>query len=170
MKPSRVFLGAFVILTIAFAFISAFEFVQLGNGRIQSNQTTTTTTTVTTTIITQTSLSSTVGFPDNGYIQIGSVGYFAYTRIATSSGVPTTSTQTFQSVTFAYVKPNATITGGVCDVFKVTFQVDGSSENLTACSYPTNLETVVVFSKHANPTAGLMFVASNGSVYLLVSI
>lgn len=99
--------------------------------------TTTTTTTITKTITTQpntsqiTITSSPPPFPDNGSILIGNTGYFAYTRIAISSGVPIVSTQILQNVTFTYVTPNATM-GGYCNIFKVNFTVDGSSENLVA--------------------------------------
>jgi hypothetical protein len=136
----------------------------------------TTTTTVTATVIMQSNASGIsfaslpASFPDSGDILVVNIGYFAYMKIATSGLVPRTNTQTFQNVTFTYVEPKATITGAVCDAFNANFQVDGSSENLRACSYPTNFETVVVFSKHVKPTAGLMLVPFPGSVYLLVSI
>jgi len=186
MKATTMLLALFVVLTIVFASISVFEFAQSGNQKTQSNSTTTTTatTTITTTITTpsstsQTQTSGSSPFKDNGYVTIGSIGNFIYTRIPTSGGEPTAST-TLQNVTFAYLKPNATITGCISYEFKVTFQ-DGSSENLTAQSCPTNFETSFVFSNHTThqnttppttpPTAGLMLIPSGGPyIYALVSI
>src|ERR1700674_949651 len=142
MKATTMLLALFVGLTIVFASISVFEFAQLSNQKALSTTTATTTSTVTTTITTQlittqTQTSGSNPLKDNGYVSIGSVGNFIYTRITISGGAPTAST-TLQNVTVTYLKPNATTTGGICYAFKATFQ-DSSSETLTACSYPTNL-------------------------------
>lgn len=163
MRAATILLVLFIVLTAIFASISAFEYQKAPA---------TYTTTITTQLGTgQTSLTSASNpFPDNGYISIGGVGYFSYMKVPTSAGQPTVSTETLQNTTFTYLVPTATTTGAVCLAFKVAFQ-DGSSENLTACSYPTNFETSLVFSKHIKPIAGLMFIPSGGStIYILVSM
>jgi len=146
MKAATILLALFVILTIVFASISVFEYF---NPTAQPLQLLTTVTTIITTqpSTSQTQTSGSNPFKDNGYITIGSIGNFIYARIPIlTSGEPTAST-TLQNVTFTYLKPNATTTGAICYTFKTTFQ-DGSSETLTACSYPTGFATDVVFSNH----------------------
>ena len=171
--PPRTFTRIAAALVVAAVVIAA---AILATASFSTTVTTTTTTQLTTT---QTQTSGSNPFQDNGYITIGSVGNFIYTRIPISGYEPTAST-TLQNVTFTYLKPNGTTTGAICYSFKATFQ-DSSSENLTACSFPTNFETSVVFSNHTTthnsipptttPTAGLILIPSGGPyIYALVSI
>lgn len=165
---SAMLLALFVVLTIVFASISAFEY-------LNHSTTGSATTTITTTITAQSGTgqayihfrSSSNPPQKNGTITIGSTDLFTYTSLETPGVEPNPST-TLENVTFTYLKPNATITGCIQYEFKAAFQ-DGSSENLTAQSCPTGFETTLVLSKHQTPTVGLLLMPSVG-VYALVSI
>ena len=157
MQVSKALLAVFACLTIVLALISALEFVALGGQK----------STVTQSVQTSTLVN---GLKDSGYIQIGTVGYFNYTRVLFSGSAPTNQPIKLGGTTFTYVVPNATTTGCVCYTFKVTFQ-DNSPENLIANSYPTNFESVIVFSTHTGPIAGLVLVPSNGPlIYVMVTV
>ena len=159
MQASKALLAVFVCLTMVFALISAWEFVGPGGQK--------STVTVTQSVQTSTLVS---GLKDSGYIQIGTVGYFNYTRVMFSGSAPTNQPIRLGGTTFTYVARNGTSTGCVCYTFKVTFH-DNSSENLIANSYPTNFESVLVFSKHTGPIAGLFLVPSGGPlIYVLVTV
>jgi hypothetical protein len=162
MEASKFLLAVFVALTIVFALISSLEFGQL------SQMASTHSTSLSVQISNSTTASN--PFKDNGYIQIGTIGYFNYSRVPFSGYNPITSPIKLGSTTFTYLIPNATSTGCVCYTFKVTFQ-GNSSESLTASSYPTNFESVIVFSKHSGPTAGLLLVPSGGTaIYVMVTV
>jgi hypothetical protein len=168
MKAATILLALFVVLTMAFASISAFEYFNYGTAVA-------TTTTITTTITAQLGTgqtyihfkSSSNPLQKNGNITIGGTDLFVYTSLQ-SPGVEPTPNTILENVTFTYLKPNATITGCISYEFKVTFQ-GGSSENLMAQSCPTNFETTLVLSNHQTPTAGLLLMPSVG-IYALVSI
>jgi hypothetical protein len=163
MKAGTMLLALFVVLTMAFASISAFEYLNYG-----AASATTTTITMTSTSQKHIQFKSSSNPPQkNGNITIGSTDLFTYTSLQTPGVGPSPST-TLENVTFTYLKPNATITGCIQYEFKATFQ-DGSSENLIAQSCPTNFETVLALSNHNIPTAGLLLMHSGG-VYALVSV
>lgn len=163
MKGGTILLALFVILTIAFASLSAFEYLNYGTASAR-------TTTTTRPGPGQAHIyfkSSSNPLQKNGNITIGSTDLFTYTSLETP-GVGPNPTTTLKNVTFTYLKPNATVTGCILDEFKVTFQ-DGSSEDLMVESCPTGFETTLALSEHNLPTAGLLLVHSGG-LYALVSV
>ena len=168
MKAATMLLALFVVLTMAFASISTFEYLDYGAAAA-------TTTTITTTMTAKLGTgqayvhfkSRSNPLQKNGNITIGSTDLFVYTSLQSPGAEPTPST-TLENVTFTYLKPNATITGCISYEFKVTFQ-GGSSENLMAQSCPTNFETTLVLSNHQKPTEGLLLMPSVG-IYALASI
>ena len=155
MRVNKALLALFVSLTIVFALISVWEFASLGQKS-----------SVTQSVETSTLVN---GLKDRGYIQIGTVGYFNYTKVPFSESAPTNQPIKLGATTFTYVPPNATSTGCVCYTFSVTFQ-DNSSESLRASSYPTHFASVLVFSKHTRPTARLFIVPSaRPQIYVMVT-
>jgi hypothetical protein len=154
MQPSKILLALFVILTIALAALSAFEYVQLG-----STKTSTQTTTQTSSI--------------PGTLPVLRIGGTLYTYSEWNSSTP--NTFTILDVKFV-ITANITVNyGGACyslgsdgAYVAMTFP-DGSTESMTTCIVGPSPPASIQLSNNVNPQAGLLMVPSNGTVYFLVS-
>jgi len=148
MQPSKILLALFVILTIAFATLSAVEYGQL----------------------TATKRTNQVSLP---LISIGGAG-FTYTEWNSS----TPNTFTISNVKFAlWTNATAIYAAGSCygpvegygyGGYVITFP-DGFSEGVATCTKGPNPSTTISLTVHVNPEAGLLIVPSTGAVYFLVS-
>ncbi len=154
MKKSNVVLATFVVLTLIFASAAVYEYTQVGNlnSKLQASSQ-----------ITQ--APEILG--EKGSIEIGGLGSFAYAKANASA------TNGYASVAFSLTNVSfvpvtgKTVTGAACADYEIGFQ-DGTSEELLACSYPTNFPTAIVFTKHTSPQAGLIY-SPSGLLYFLVS-
>lgn len=102
----------------------------------------------------------------SGVVNIQGIGSFYY--LQDNSSIP--QIFTYENITFSLIT-GKTYTGGTCAGYTITF-LDGSSENLTACSTPFAFPTVFVFTQqkasNGNPQAGLAM-SPMGTLYFLVS-
>ncbi|MGD0329000.1 MAG: hypothetical protein ABSB40_00975 [Nitrososphaeria archaeon] len=172
IKVRNVLLVTFVVLTLIFGSLSAYEFVQVQQVKSLSQTTSTTTVTlppsttftvatstetgITTSIITVTATVPNV--PNEGVIKIGfpnrtNAYFFDYKRMA---GFPAGTSVTFKGVTFYSEPLNESLTGCVVYYVKVTFP-DGTSEVTGAGYCATMVITSIAFTNHSNPTAGVMY-------------
>lgn len=157
MQSTKILLTLFVILTIAFATLSAFEYIQL-TGAKTSTQTTTET-------IVTSSLPPT--------LPVLRIGGTLFTYSEWNSSTP--NTFTILNVKFA-ITANITVNyGGSCyslgsggAYVAITFP-DGSTESMTTCTVGPTPPVSVELSNRVNPQAGLLIIPSNGTVYFLVS-
>jgi hypothetical protein len=170
MQTTKILLALFVILSIIFAALAAFEYTQTGP------KTTTTTTTTTTTIqvsvitLTQTSGSSAPQTPP----AVISIGGTAFTYSEWNSSTP--DTFTISDVKFAlWTNTTVTFTGGSCygpvgdyGGYVITFP-DGTTQTMTTCTAGIDTPISIRLSSHVDPQAGLLIDPSTESVYFLVS-
>lgn len=108
---------------------------------------------------------------DKGRIIIQDVGNFEYVQFEVHpSSEMYGSEVTLRNVTFTYLDKGIII-GPVCHYFNIAFQ-DGSSEEIPGCSYPTTFESLIRFSDHNNPKAGLIILnlQIGQMVYILVKL
>ncbi len=153
IKARNVLLITFVMLTIIFGSLFAFEFVQINNLEKEVNEL-------------KGSNSTTV--QEEGLIYFYKMGDFSYKMV---SEMKEDESITFKGVTFTNLPLNKTYTGCVVQFFKFSFQ-DGSSEvaQITLC--PSAFEPGMYFTNHTSPRAGLIY-SLGGSpiargIYLLV--
>ena len=178
-KTRNMLLILFVVLTLIFGSLSAYEFSQVQQVRSTSQNTVTSTTfsvtTISVTIYPTTYPTTTPSgtLPDNGYIQIQTIGEgrqdFAYTKLVSS----TPDAFVFDGVNFTlWVQKTVTFSAGPCASpggyhgYLITFS-DGSSENLSACML-AGYTYEIFLTKHTDPQAGLM-VFEDGALYFLSS-
>jgi hypothetical protein len=156
IKARNVLLVVFVVLTIIFGSLSAFEFVQVQ--KLKSQSITTSTTANTETLFTTSTITITAtvpNVPDEGLIGFGYgpyEGVFAYKRV---SDFGAGASVTFRNVTFYSMPLNTSITG--CEVYyvRVTFP-DGISERADVGSC-VSLYPSIAFTTHSSPKAGVIF-------------
>ncbi len=161
IKARNVLLVTFVVLTIIFGSLSAYEFFQVqqvGSTSSNTSSTTSTITKTTETLFTTSTITVTAtvpNVPDEGLIGFGYgpyEGVFAYKRVS-DFGAGTS--VMFRNVTFYSMPLNTSLTG--CEVYyvRVTFP-DGTFErvNVGTCVsfYPS-----IAFTTYSNPKAGVIF-------------
>lgn len=178
-KFRNILLTTFIFLTLIFGSLTVYEFFQVQQVRSTSQNTVTSTTASTTTVsvtVYPTTYPTTIPpgtLPDNGYIEIQTIGEsrhdFAYTKLVNS----TPDNFVFHGVNFTlWVQKTVTPTQGPCASpggyhgYLITFS-DGSSENLSACML-AGYTYEIFLTKHTDPQAGLM-VFDSGALYFLSS-
>ena len=156
IKTSNKLLIIFVVLTLIFGSLSAYEFFQVQ--QVKSSSITTSTTANTETLFTTSTITVTAtvpNVPDEGLIDFGYGSYegvFAYKRV---SDFGAGASVTFRNVTFYSMPLNTSITG--CEVYyvRVTFP-DGTSERADVGSC-VSLYPSITFTTHSSPKAGVIF-------------
>jgi hypothetical protein len=158
MSPSKVrssILATFIILTIIFGSLFAYEFVQVN--RLEKE------------VSDLKSYSSTTTVPEEGLIYFLGFGDFEYKMV---SEMKEGESITYKNVTFTDLPLNETYTGCSVQFFKFSF-TDGSSEvsQITLC--PTSFEPKMYFTNHTNPRAGVMVSFGDSpiarGIYLMVN-
>ena len=164
IKARNVLLVTFVVLTLVFGSLSIYDFFQIE--QLKSSNITTSTTTVTSTssatstsvtteTLTTTSIitaSATVpNVPEEGQINFGYMGTYAYKKLGDLAG---DAKVTFRNVTFYSVPSTEIATGCVIRNIWVTFP-DGTSEKIGVgwCMFP---KLDIAFTNHSNPRAGVI--------------
>jgi hypothetical protein len=164
IKARNVLLVTFVVLTIIFGSLFAYEFIQvqqLKTPNITTSITTvtstssTTSTPVTTETLTTTSIitaSATVpNVPEEGQINFGYMGTYTYKKLGDLAG---DAKFIFRNVTFSSIPSTEIATGCVIRNIWVTFP-DGTSEKIGVgwCMFP---KLDMAFTNHSNPKAGVI--------------
>ncbi len=155
MQLTKMALALFVILTIAFAALSAFEYVQLSSAKTSTKTST-----------------QTSSIP--GTLPVLRIGGTMYTYSEWNSSTP----NTFSILDVKFViTANITLSyGGTCYSLgsggahvAIAFP-DGSTESLSTCIEGPTPPVSIQLTSHVNPQAGVLMVPSNGTVYFLVSV
>jgi hypothetical protein len=168
MQTTKILLTLFVILSIVFAVLAAFEYTQSGP-RTTTTTTTTTTLQVSVITLTQPPGSSAPQTPP----AVISIGGTTFTYSEWNSSTP--DTFTISGVKFAlWVNTTVTYSGGSCygpggyGGYVITFP-DGSTQTLNTCIAGINTPIFIYLSSHVDPQAGLLVDPSTQSIYFLVS-
>jgi hypothetical protein len=143
----------FIVLTLIFGSLFAFEFVQVNNlekevGELKGSNSTT--------------------VPEEGLIYFYKMGDFSYKMV---SEMNEGESITFNGVTFTNLPLNLTYTGCAVQFFKFSF-ADGSSEIAQINLCPMAFEPGMYFTNHMNPRAGVIVSLGDSpiarGIYLLV--
>lgn len=169
MERTKVLLIAFIVLTILFASISAYEYAFPNQSLSSSTQSISSSSSIPSYQITQSVSSSLLGA--SGQLVIQGVGPFDYLQRNSS----TPDQFSFDNVKFSvWTNTTVTITGGTCygagnyyGGYVATFS-DGSSETFTACLSGAYPYVQILLTKHQSPQAGLLISGVNDDVYFLV--
>ena len=153
IKARNELLIVFVVLTLVFGSMFAYEFVQVNSLEKE---------------VSELKSSSSTTVPEEGIIYFYKMGDFYYKMV---SEMKEGESITFKGVTFTNLLLNHTYTGCVVQFFKFSFQDDSSEvTQITLC--PSAFEPDIYFTNHTNPRAGLIYSLGDSpiarGIYLLV--